>query len=74
MRKAISKKLRFDVFKRDSFKCQYCGRSAPDVILNVDHVVAVANDGDNGVQIDDIKSLARKCQNWTDFRRRYRTW
>lgn len=24
-RKSISKKLRFDVFKRDGFKCQYCG-------------------------------------------------
>ena len=24
-RKSISKKLRFEVFKRDSFTCQYCG-------------------------------------------------
>lgn len=35
---AISKRVRFDVFKRDSFKCQYCGKSAPDVILEVDHI------------------------------------
>lgn len=32
-RKSISKKLRFEVFKRDGFTCQYCGRMAPDVVL-----------------------------------------
>jgi len=29
-RKSLSKKVRFEVFKRDSFQCQYCGASAPD--------------------------------------------
>lgn len=46
-RKAISKSLRFEVFKRDSFTCQYCGAKAPDVILQVDHVHPVAAGGDN---------------------------
>jgi len=32
-RKTISKKIRFEVFKRDSFTCQYCGKSAPEIIL-----------------------------------------
>lgn len=27
-RESISKKLRFEVFKRDSFTCQYCGASS----------------------------------------------
>lgn len=44
-RKAISKKLRFEVFKRDSFKCQYCGKSAPEAILEVDHIKPVAEGG-----------------------------
>lgn len=56
-RKPISKKLRFEVFKRDSFTCQYCGRSAPDVILEVDHIEAVANGGTN-----DIMNLITSCK------------
>jgi len=45
----ISKKTRFEVFKRDSFKCQYCGRSSPDVLLHIDHINPVANKGDNSL-------------------------
>jgi len=48
-RKGLSKKTRFEVFKRDSFTCQYCGRMAPDVILEVDHINPVANSGDNNI-------------------------
>ena len=47
VRKALSKKTRFEVFKRDSFKCQYCGRSAPEVVLHVDHIKPVKEGGDN---------------------------
>lgn len=46
-RKPISKKMRFEVFKRDSFTCQYCGRHAPDVILECDHIKPVAEGGKN---------------------------
>lgn len=48
-RKPLSKKIRFEVFKRDKFTCQYCGRSAPDVILHVDHIKPVAEGGDNSI-------------------------
>ena len=48
-RKAISKKTRFEVFKRDNFTCQYCGKSAPDVVLEVDHINPVNNGGDNSI-------------------------
>lgn len=48
-RKPISKKLRFEVFKRDSFTCQYCGRKAPDVVLEVDHITPVAEGGKNNI-------------------------
>lgn len=48
-RKPIGKKLRFEVFKRDSFTCQYCGQQAPDVVLHVDHINPVAGGGDNNI-------------------------
>ena len=48
-RKSISKKNRFEVFKRDSFTCQYCGASAPDVLLEVDHIKPVASGGTNDI-------------------------
>jgi hypothetical protein len=35
---AISKSKRFEVFARDSFTCQYCGRRPPEVVLEVDHI------------------------------------
>ncbi len=46
-RKPISKKMRFEVFKRDNFTCQYCGRHAPDVVLECDHIKPVAEGGKN---------------------------
>lgn len=48
-RKGMSKKLRFDVFKRDSFTCQYCGSHPPKVVLHVDHINPVANRGTNNI-------------------------
>lgn len=55
-RKSMSKKLRFEVFKRDSFTCQYCGRSSPAVILHVDHIHPVSQGGTN-----DILNLVTSC-------------
>jgi hypothetical protein len=55
-RQPISKKLRFEVFKRDSFACQYCGRQAPNVILHCDHLEPVAEGG-----ASDILNLITSC-------------
>lgn len=57
MRKPIPKKTRFEVFKRDKFTCQYCGRSAPDVILEVDHIKPVSKGGTN-----DVINLVTSCR------------
>jgi HNH endonuclease len=45
----LSNKIRFEVFKRDLFTCQYCGKKAPDVILNIDHINPVKEGGDNNI-------------------------
>lgn len=42
---AVSKALRYQVLRRDSHTCRYCGRGAPEVRLTVDHVVAQALGG-----------------------------
>lgn len=49
VRQAISKKIRFEVFKRDSFMCQYCGRKAPEILLQIDHIDPVATGGGNAI-------------------------
>lgn len=56
-RKPIPKSLRFEVFKRDKFACQYCGRTAPDVILEIDHIMPVSKGGSN-----DIMNLVTSCR------------
>jgi hypothetical protein len=49
-------KLRFEVFKRDGFHCQYCGRTVPDVTLQADHIIPQADGG-----VDDIDNLITAC-------------
>jgi hypothetical protein len=56
-RKSIGKRLRFEVLKRDGFRCVYCGKAPPEVTLQVDHVIAVANGG-----VTEIGNLAASCQ------------
>jgi DNA-directed RNA polymerase subunit RPC12/RpoP len=46
-RQRLPKKLRFEIFKRDGFRCMYCGRTPPAVVLAIDHVIPVARGGDN---------------------------
>lgn len=55
-REPIKKSTRFEVFKRDSFTCQYCGAKAPDVLLHVDHIKPVASGGTS-----DIMNLVTSC-------------
>lgn len=46
-RKQISKRARFEIFKRDGFTCHYCGAHPPHAILHVDHIHPVAEGGTN---------------------------
>lgn len=58
-RKAISTRTRFEVFKRDGFKCLYCGRTPPNVLLHVDHIIPVCSGGDNSR--DNLATSCDKC-------------
>jgi hypothetical protein len=53
---AINKAKRFEVFHRDRFTCRYCGRRPPEAVLEVDHVIAVANGGG-----DETENLVTAC-------------
>lgn len=53
---AVSKRLRFEVLRRDNHACRYCGASAPDAKLTVDHVTPVALGGS-----DDPTNLVTAC-------------
>lgn len=44
-RASLSKRTRFEVFKRDGFRCIYCGCSPVEKSLRVDHVVPVVEGG-----------------------------
>jgi hypothetical protein len=55
-RSSIRPSLRFQVLLRDDYTCGYCGRSAPDVVLQVDHRTPVSLGGS-----DDIENLVTAC-------------
>jgi hypothetical protein len=55
-RKNMSAKLRFGVLRRDGFRCVYCGLTASQSELHVDHVVPVVDGGS-----DDIENLVTSC-------------
>ena len=58
-RESISKKTRFNVFKRDSFQCQYCGQVPPKVTLEIDHVLPVSKGGKS--HIDNLITACFDC-------------
>ena len=55
-RAALAPSVRWTVFARDDFVCQYCGRRPPDVALEVDHRKTVANGGGN-----ELENLVTSC-------------
>ena len=52
----VTKKIRFEVFKRDGFQCGYCGKAPPSVVLECDHVQPKSQGG-----LDDINNLITAC-------------
>lgn len=54
---AISRRLRFEILRRDGHTCRYCGAKAPDVQLEVDHVIATTLGGP-----DEPSNLVTACE------------
>ena len=55
-RKSTGKRTRFEIFKRDGFRCVYCGVTPVQSVLRVDHVVPIAEGGG-----DDPANLVTSC-------------
>lgn len=53
---SITTRTRFEIFKRDSFTCRYCGRKSPEVVLEIDHIMPVCEGGG-----DDAINLITSC-------------
>lgn len=53
----ISRRLRYEILRRDNHTCRYCGTSAPDAPLTVDHVIPRALGGG-----DDPTNLVTACR------------
>ena len=53
---AVSKALRYEIFRRDNHACRYCGSVAPDVKLTIDHVIPGTLGGS-----DDPSNLVTAC-------------
>ena len=51
--------VRFKVLARDHFTCQYCGQKAPDVELEVDHIVPKAECGSN--ELSNLTTACKDC-------------
>ncbi len=58
-RVAISDRRRFAVLQRDGFRCRYCGVTAAEARLEVDHVRPVSRGG--GSEMDNLATACRSC-------------
>jgi 5-methylcytosine-specific restriction endonuclease McrA len=58
-RRTLTKRVRFEILKRDGFACRYCGAKAPDVVLHCDHVHPVSRGGKN--ELENLVTACRDC-------------
>lgn len=60
VRTPIAPRLRFEVLRRDGFRCTYCGRTAAEgAVLHVDHLIPVASGGPG--ELDNLVTACSDC-------------
>lgn len=60
--RVISEKLRYQVLKRDNFKCCACGASPakdPSVELHIDHIIPWSKGGET--TLENLQTLCSRC-------------
>jgi hypothetical protein len=59
-RNKLTAGLRYDILRRDNFKCQICGRTQADgVKLHVDHIVPISKGGKTTAE--NLRTLCQDC-------------
>lgn len=59
-RSLMTESMRYDILKRDGFRCQICGASAKDgALLHVDHIIPVAKGGKTTK--NNLQTLCSRC-------------
>ena len=59
-RKLMTDSLRYDVLKRDDYKCVICGATASEgAQLEVDHIIPISKGGKT--QMDNLQTLCKSC-------------
>lgn len=59
-RKIMTDSLRYDIMKKDGFKCVLCGRTVKDgVKLHVDHIIPIAKGGKT--EKNNLRTLCASC-------------
>lgn len=65
---AVNRNTRYQVLKRDNFKCVLCGRGATETLLTVDHITPKVRQGKN--TLTNYRTLCFDCnvgRNWVDY-------
>jgi hypothetical protein len=55
----VPKRLRYEILRRDNHTCRYCGATAPDAQLTIDHVVPVSLGGSD--EPDNLVAACKEC-------------
>lgn len=59
-KRTLAPKARYEIMKRDGFRCQVCGRSSQDnVVLEIDHKTPYSRGGMTSP--DNLHTLCRDC-------------
>ena len=59
-RALVTDELRFEIMKRDNYRCKICGASSEDgVQLHVDHIIPIAKGGKT--EMSNLQTLCERC-------------